>query len=1179
MFHKIIPLLILVLILTNSVLAAGTVPRITHLKNLHLDTEIVSENRAGAIIISPTKKIYVDQAKLIQTEVKKLTGVTLPIYTDNLPKDVLRRSNVIALGNMSNNPFIERLYRQWYCLLDLKYPGEGGYVVRSLHDPYGTGRNVILLGGSDAEGAREAVQKFVKILQKAQKDNSGLKVGWLMHIKLGNGIELPKISLASNEWNVSSWRDSWRKTPRGKKVGYKPSTYFGWNPISIAGILYYMTGEKSYLDAFKAMAMPEAGNIPVPNRKSDAFYDPLDPLVKNYHYRAHLVDCVWDLIEESPLFSNQDRLFITNKLLKHQYHYDPNSDYSKPYGNRHALWQMMCIYTGSRYFAKYYPDPIWEKRLKNIRKAFASFLTNQTWGERDTLYWVSTSIEPVFDFYMLDGFERFVSSGAARHMMKALEILMTGEEIDDYNKFLSINLLHKAGYMLQDGRYYWMAKQLFDFRKFRIGQSYWPNEDIDIAPATDWTERIMVYPLSERDRKQAGSPTPLKESFQILCYRSGLSARDDYFLLDGFTGLGRNPYQLNSIYYLRMFNGKKVLRGYENDIDIWRNGMVDLDIPRCAALKEHFAAADTCYIASEVPYMSGASWKRHLLYLAGNSFIVLDQLKILKEGDYDIVCSWNLAGTIRKPKEQGFTAATRNWIRLDSADVPLSLDGKVLQENLSRKLERDDQFVFGNVLSTVSQPKTIFKIGPDSFFLKAKDRSAIVDLDGRDGPGFSTDARFCYLSENRLILINGTYFNIGDKKIIRADAPVTLQWNWMKKVLDLSSSVALNLSIAAQGPFSQRIARGSHKFFEVELNEKMAQAVKSVIQAAETDLKPKKPVAILEKRKATNKKRPKWAKRLKGTIKFIAKPGVKKQQWIWTVTESTKGSTIYKIANDGTILLKLRRNAKVLSVWAAQDLVQAKAFALLVGYDDDALEALSEDGKTLWRIKAKIHPSFKIGDRYRAPWFTDPGPKYNRKGIYSILVADLWDTGRQEIVIGRPCTVEFRRLDGSLIKRVPTKWGNNTSLAVLKKRGAGKRPLLLVGKNYTGYPGITGINDRYEVVSNSLFAGLPKKYVSMHAWLQRGIKDLKVADIDNDGIDEVIYTLSGHWNELRVYDGATSKLQWVRYFGPGRNQFKLMTTLKVIDEESKGLKLELVTRNGRIYAFDINGKLLWSKNF
>ena len=38
-----------------------------------------------------------------------------------------------------------------------------------------------------------------------------------------------------------------------------------------------------------------------------------------------------------------------------------------------------------------------------------------------------------------------------------------------------------------------------------------------------------------------------------------------------------------------------------------------------------------------------------------------------------------------------------------------------------------------------------------------------------------------------------------------------------------------------------------------------------------------------------------------------------------------------------------------------------------------------------------------------------------------------------KIGIGRPCTVELHTLYGDLVGRVPSIWGNNTSLEALKK--------------------------------------------------------------------------------------------------------------------------------------------------
>ena len=113
---------------------------------------------------------------------------------------------------------------------------------------------------------------------------------------------------------------------------------------------------------------------------------------------------MFDLIEESPLFTDEERLFLTNKLLDHQRleiwgkHLEPwsvSDNYRAPHASRHGMWHLLCIYTGSRYFGKYYPDPRWQKRMQNVRESFEAWIEDPTWGEMDTLQWVSTSTEPV----------------------------------------------------------------------------------------------------------------------------------------------------------------------------------------------------------------------------------------------------------------------------------------------------------------------------------------------------------------------------------------------------------------------------------------------------------------------------------------------------------------------------------------------------------------------------------------------------------------------------------------------------------------------------------------------------------------------------------------------------------------------------------------------------------------
>ena len=769
---------------------ADTGKEIQQLKNLHTKTLLVDKGSARAIIVAPKNGRYAQVAKEVHDKILASTGVDLKIYHDEsaIPEKLLQNDNVIAIGNSRTNKFIETLYRQWYVILDLKYPGPGGYVVRSLHNPYGTGRNVIFLGGSDDPGVTEAGKVFLGMLGTGRS----LSVGWTMKIKLGQGMERPPIiNSASDSWKVFSWQDCWRKT---NPDAYKPGTLFGWNPISVAGILYYMTGQQEYLDTFKQLAMTRPDNIPAIIRTDSAFTDTSDPLVKTDHYRSHLVDCVWNLIENSPSFTDQDRLFITNKLLQHQLNLDSNHSFAPSNGGRHALWHMMNIYTGSRYFARYYPDAVWQKRIENVRKGFRSFIGDPTWGESDTLGWVSTSIEPVVDFFNMDGADEFVESGTAKTMMRGLEVLMNGGDAgDDFGGYLSISIMHKAANMLRDGRYIWMVRTLdYNLNEFRIGQSYWPDEDVKVEAPLDLVGTITVAPLARTDWKDAQTAVPLNEAFQVLSYRAGLDKTDDYLLFDGFNGQGRNPNHLNNINKLRMFNGNMTLVGYKNDVSILFNGMVEPHVAKVAGLKDSFATASMAFIKTEVPDMPQSSWQRYLLY-AKNKAIIFDKLIPKQAGKFDITRYWQM-GPIKQgnltPRRATFygTFSLQTTSNLNrSGDV----DSGLVYEQVSRELKPEENIILGSMLFDNRKPKALIQVATNAYLVTGTE-SAFVSLGKLSIGQIQVDSEYAYFDRGMLFLSGAKHFSIGGFTVLHSDSPVTLLWD-----LD-SGTVKMNLKSADQ---------------------------------------------------------------------------------------------------------------------------------------------------------------------------------------------------------------------------------------------------------------------------------------------------------------------------------------------------------------------------------------------
>ena len=332
----------------------------TKLKDLCIETTLFSNGRPTAAIVTPSSGRYDTAVRALQHRIVQCTGSKLPVLSDDEegPGSLLVDRSVIALGNMNNSRFIETLYRQWYTLLDLRYPGPGGSVVRSLHNPFATGHNVILVGGSDDDGVAKAAARLSDLLTEGDP----LRVGWIMDIELGEGMDPPDIGE-----QVYGWRDSWRVDSEGNEIGYPPAGTFGWHPISVQAALYHMTGREKYLRKFIRLALPDPENIPEEVLTCSAFYSMEHPLVQNYHYHAHTMALLWDLIEESPLLSDDVRLRITNELRGHQDYIDADDTLCPLQGtSRHGLYDCLCVFTGSRYFSRYYPAPRWENRLGNM---------------------------------------------------------------------------------------------------------------------------------------------------------------------------------------------------------------------------------------------------------------------------------------------------------------------------------------------------------------------------------------------------------------------------------------------------------------------------------------------------------------------------------------------------------------------------------------------------------------------------------------------------------------------------------------------------------------------------------------------------------------------------------------------------------------------------------------------
>jgi len=687
---------------------------IAKLKDMCIETVLVERGEPRCVVVAPAGERYREAERIVGSAIRHVTGVTLSrVIADGqtLPESILAKSNVIAFGNMHTNPLIFRLYAQWLTLLDLWWPGEGGYALLSLHNPYGTGRNVILVGGSDDAGVAASAHALARRIESMGR-GVRLALGWLHDVKIGAGLKPPDVGDA-----ISTWAG----TPNDEG---RP---FGWNPISIYGCLYYMTGEKKYLDEFKRFAFSKPGAVPEELKTDYRFWNPANPLVENYHYYCHLVPYVWDLIEESPLFTDAERLYITNKLLEWQDHYDPHDNFAAPGGGRHEIYQMLGVYTGSLYFAKYYPSRRWQQRLVNCRAGFDWWLTNRTWGELDNISWINTSTEVILNFFLLDGrWERFVASGGAAEMMHAIKTLWTGKPLEESNKLQSLNMMHKAAYLLRDPGYVWLARCApYDLKRFRVGQSWWPGPDLAPRPPADLVRRIAVQPLTPAYWKRFGEPFPLEQGYQFATYRNTLDAKGDFVQIDGTYLCPRLPYHLSSLYLVRIA-GRDLLTGYDNRVVVRRQGMIDGRTPCAAALLRRHVDGRTAVFESRARWGDMADWTREVRHVEGERTVVTDRLAARSEGPLEVSIQWRLTGSavrVRRPAPNAVVQTSTATLAASGVDE-VRVSGHAVEQIVRREVKPGDVIRIVNVIAPagrkVSAPagakggKRIAEHGPEA---------------------------------------------------------------------------------------------------------------------------------------------------------------------------------------------------------------------------------------------------------------------------------------------------------------------------------------------------------------------------------------------------------------------------------------------------------------------------------
>lgn len=606
--------------------------------------------------------------------------------------------------------------------------GTPGSVVHTVHNPLGTGHNVIVAGGSDQAGHLAAAAALLETIE-ALSEPVLLR---LLRVRLGDsavswGLAPPGQSDADRE----NYRLRVRKT-------LATNAFVPVRDV-IQGTLtwaqrYQLSGDERHALTYKMLweeiLSSEAGWT---HREMEWVFRAIEG---------------WDLIEEAPVFSDAERLAITQRLLDigcaNEEVYGPNVQRSAAViADGHQLDQALCLYIHGLYFDRYYGI---NGHWKTMAEPLIAVAEQSPRVHDSYAYGPIIGDDFMTEYALKTGNDGYFEGGACRDLaewiMLCSDNLGAGGTFGDdgaWRGTVRLTLLAKAWGFYGDPRYLWFLRGL----RPPVGSFATSRPP---KPPTDLLG-VARIPLHERLYRAASTVTvdpPLKaewtpqtvppeRAFDKLAFRSGFDPGDQYLLLDGLSVIPHGHRDGGSI--LRFTdNGRLFLtEGHyieiaperHNTLVVRRDGEA-WSPPPLAALELHASLPRSGFASIVSKPYNGVEWRRSLLWAPERFFVIVDTVTALRPGDYDFTLHWQTLGdaslkdgilTVDQNGERfsiqnvdgAFCTVVEEEHRLGGnyyASYPHSRDGLVkhLQQTRRAALEPGQTVTFVNVLLTHQDP-------------------------------------------------------------------------------------------------------------------------------------------------------------------------------------------------------------------------------------------------------------------------------------------------------------------------------------------------------------------------------------------------------------------------------------------------------------------------------------------
>jgi hypothetical protein len=824
---------------------------------------------AGAAILYPgSDPLYAPLAEALAQAVHKRCGARPACIrdTDVMPErrtplpEALRRQTLFILGDLNSNRAVLRLYADYLCAADASYPGEGGYDLRTIVNPHGTGANVILAGGGSAADVGKGVARLLEILSAG----NGGELPFLLEVRLN-----PAVAQALATWPQTPLDDTDEmKANRGRGLMFHTEMI---RAVGSYSMMWWWTGDERYA------AVARENLVKLNSQVKDGYGD--------WHYladrflRAAPVLFSGGLIPDEEI-ARTDRLLLHTALSNQNEWWRMSRD-TPPFGHRHqgkGTYEFLLLALYLRDQAN--PTPALRAQCERWIGECRTYLDALARARIDDQDDESTlnNLASLFRYALGQERHAFFTDGSARLVAERCIALHdnngAGAGQGGYAEGLPSAMYIQQEATIQvgasafyygDGGLKWILEtmpnlavpQRYSFlsfaptcmQRFDTGGSLKAVRPerffgIQVLPVTDHQQLINVSPpvnvehqghmvnaleTWEMSEGITTSRLPQERGFDKISFRAGFGRGDSYLFLQGYQGGFRWQGHMQAANCIvRFFQAGHVFLVQNT----WRHSHVDKNgifvsdgrndtpmppIAECVAAEDFPALGMT---VTRLPDFHRSTWTRHIFWdkPAEGCFVVLDRVQFEADGPYSVMCTWRTPGYAEIQGRQWVAEQGGHRFTLVSgAELPMTCEEELDQGgNVPFVLRQRQSGTFGKGGEISFQ--NAFRVRPvasaGSFDLRRIDQhGAVLVSDGKPsawcaagvGPvtrwlkGAAAEAESVWASPALLACAGATALSLEQPGLaVTSDRPIGL-------LLDLATGV-LTLSPGSPGSSGAKVS-------------------------------------------------------------------------------------------------------------------------------------------------------------------------------------------------------------------------------------------------------------------------------------------------------------------------------------------------------------------------------------